>query len=95
MVKFGVVRFLVFPALILVGVKPTFVVRAREIIVVVGEIVEHEFAFPGVVFVIGIAVVVGFGVGFRRINEAHVVEGVRGMGGWMGCWKSGLGARRS
>ncbi len=72
------VQFLVFPALILVGVEPTFVVGAREIIVVVGEVVEHEFAFPGVVFVVGIAVVVGFGEGFRRIDEAHVVVGLGG-----------------
>ena len=78
MVKYGVVQFLVFPALILVRVEPAFVVGAREIIVVVGEVVEHEFAFPGVVFVIGIAVVVGFGGHFRRINEAHVFVGVEG-----------------
>ena len=69
------VQFLVFPALIFVGVEPTLVVGAREIIVVVGEIVEHEFAFTGVVFVVEIAVVVGFGGHFRPIYEAHVVEG--------------------
>lgn len=64
-----------FTSLILVGVEPTFVVGAREILVVVGEVVHEELAFAVVVVVVEIAVVVRFGGHFRRADETHVVEG--------------------
>lgn len=73
--KFGVVRFLDFPDLILVGVEPTFVVGSSEIVVVVGEVVHEEFAFASFVFVVVISVVVGFGGHFWGIDEVHVVKG--------------------
>ncbi len=50
----------------------------REIIVVVGQVLEHEFTFAGGIFVIEITAVVGFGGHFRGIDETHVVEGVGG-----------------
>jgi hypothetical protein len=54
------------PFSILVGVIPAILFGSSEIVVVVGEVVHEEFAFAGLVFVVEIAVVVGFGGYFGR-----------------------------
>jgi hypothetical protein len=80
--------------LILVGVIPAILFGSSEIVVVVGEVVHEEFAFADVFLEVDVAFVFGFGEHFGRIDEAHVVGGVTmdKPGGWMGSWKSGLGA---